>query len=1285
MTAPRQHLPRRVAWLAAAFAAALLVLLAGASPSPAATFDLLTSASPDRSAPATLHGHTARGSIHVFAAPDSGASLVRFWLDDPAMSRSPRKTEKTAPWDFAGSAKDDSALPFDTTTIADGPHTITAAVTLSGGGSEVIHASFTVANDAPRLTAAPAALSFTVDEGASTSAQALDVSMTDGSSVFYSANADAPWLGATPANGSTPGTLSVAVDASGLAAGMYTAAVTVTGPNLDVLSIPVTLQVRSATEPEPEPGGYVLLSSASPDRSAPVALDGRTASGDLHVFVGPEAGASLVRFWLDDPTMSGTPRKTEKTAPWDFMGSAADDSALPFDTTRLADGVHTITAVITLSAGGSEVVDAAFTVANDGPALAASPSSLSFAADEGGSTPSQTVDVTLTDGSTVPFSAADNASWLSVTVTDGSTPGRVSVAVDTAGLGAGTHTASVTVTSGSLDPVTVPITLQIAGEPVPEPEGFTLVTSGSPNRSAPVPLDGQTVEGSIHAFLTPEAGVRRVRFYLDDPQMARTPRKIESGAPYDFAGSASNGSALPFDTTTVDDGIHTITAAVELTAGGTEVVTSSFRIANEGPALDAAPGSLSFAAAPGDDVSPQTVDVAMSDGAAVPFTATDDASWLTVTPGSATTPRRLSVAVDPSGLGEGTRTAAVTVTSAGLDPLTIPVTLQVVDSLEPDQVHLSWTKEPSTTLTVVWRTWQTATPHVVEYRQAGASAWQTATGAARPSGTTGTLHEVTLEDLTPSTAYEYRVRGDGSAWSDVFTARTAPAPGPADFDAVYVADTGLVGRADGLATGTQQVVDEIAELDPDLVLLGGDYAYYNTDQRYGTLDNSIDAWFNQMQPVGSKSPMMVSYGNHETLLSERFEDWAPRFATPQGWDDRRAYSFDVGDVHFVSIFAVSDTGGLPSGQLQWIEDDIVAAKTAGARWVVPFFHVSPFAEGRNHPSNLQLRAQLGPLFERLGVKLAIASHDQAYERSYPLVGVPSNITRTSTGKRCYTSGDGVTWVKVSPGGKMSNKNGGFAQFATSTPPFWTADRNNTAHHYSRLRVSAEGSIKLDTFGVLGDGSAPVLVDSFEYRLGSCPPELRLDREQLNFEATGDGDTSEQTLSVEANGATDFTVEDDAPWLTVTPQDGTTPASLRVTTDSSGLAPGRHVAQITVSAEDATSAVATVVLNVHGIVMSTSPDRSSPVPLDGLTVAGRIYVFTLPHSGPTLVRFWLDDPTMSGTPRKTEKNGPWDFAGSAADDSALPFDASKLTPGEHTITAAVDLPGRSVVLHARFTR
>lgn len=379
----------------------------------------------------------------------------------------------------------------------------------------------------------------------------------------------------------------------------------------------------------------------------------------------------------------------------------------------------------------------------------------------------------------------------------------------------------------------------------------------------------------------------------------------------------------------------------------------------------------------------------------------------------------------------------------------------------------------------------TTTPSEVRYRAVGAPSWSVATGALRSSGTTGTLHEVTLSSLIPATEYEYQVRGDGGVWSDVFTVETAPPPGPASFDFAYLADTGIIGREDGLATGTAQVIEEITALRPTLVLGGGDYAYFNTDKRFGTLENTIDEWFNQMQPLVASSPMMPAYGNHEVGLDENLPAWTARFATPPGFNGSRAYSFDVGDTHFVSIFAVNGNKAISSAQLSWLEDDLAAARSAGQRWIVPFFHVSPFADGSSHPSNLELRAQLGPVFERYDVDVAISSHDQSFERTFPLVNVPVSNTPTSSSLSCYTKGDGVVWLKVSPGGKLSNKNGGFSQFQTFPPPPWTAARDDTMHHFLHVEISAAGSMTVTTYAVIGDGTPPIVVDTFRITAGSC--------------------------------------------------------------------------------------------------------------------------------------------------------------------------------------------------------
>ncbi len=402
----------------------------------------------------------------------------------------------------------------------------------------------------------------------------------------------------------------------------------------------------------------------------------------------------------------------------------------------------------------------------------------------------------------------------------------------------------------------------------------------------------------------------------------------------------------------------------------------------------------------------------------------------------------------------------------------------------PDQIHLAWTRDTSTTVTVLWRTIDPSVTSTVEYRRQGESAWRRATGGPRPSGTEGRLHEVLVQGLQPGTRYEYRVAGPVKTWSGVHSFITAPPPGK-PFEAVYVADTGLDGRLDGLSTGTREVVDEVAKLSPTVILWGGDAAYYNTDKRFGTLDKTIDYWFNMVMPFAVRAPMMPTYGNHEIFLKEGYLFWADRSPTPEGLDNRRYYSFDVGDVHFVSILAAdSESGAFPETVIRWIDADLEKARKAGRKWLVPYLHVAPFSDGSNHPSNMDYRKQLGPVFEKHGVRLVLTCHDQSYERTFPLRGVPDKIELTSKAKNCYGGSDGTVYLKVGPGGKQSNINGRFADFKTNPAPAHTAFRDNTAHHFAKL-FFAPDSVRVQIVAVLR-GKPAWVQDEFNYTLGACP-------------------------------------------------------------------------------------------------------------------------------------------------------------------------------------------------------
>ena len=133
--------------LASIFSVSLLPPIQSAA---VVNYQLSLSLSNDRSNPIPLQGETVSGKIYVFTSPDtevatSSSNRVLFYLDDMEMTGSPVQAERLAPFDFAGGSVE-VANSFDTNTIADGSHTITASLPLVGGSRTVVHATFTVAN-----------------------------------------------------------------------------------------------------------------------------------------------------------------------------------------------------------------------------------------------------------------------------------------------------------------------------------------------------------------------------------------------------------------------------------------------------------------------------------------------------------------------------------------------------------------------------------------------------------------------------------------------------------------------------------------------------------------------------------------------------------------------------------------------------------------------------------------------------------------------------------------------------------------------------------------------------------------------------------------------------------------------------------------------------------------------------------------------------------------------------------------------------------------------------------
>lgn len=114
--------------------------------------------------------------------------------------------------------------------------------------------------------------------------------------------------------------------------------------------------------------------------------------------------------------------------------------------------------------------------------------------------------------------------------------------------------------------------------PAPAPATGTIQWSAKPDRSGAKALDGATVSGTIHVTLTTEAqGVERVVWSVE----GKVHRDDDLFAPYDLV-PAGNGQSGAFDTKTLSNGSHKVSAVVHGIGGSTTTVSATFTVANQG-------------------------------------------------------------------------------------------------------------------------------------------------------------------------------------------------------------------------------------------------------------------------------------------------------------------------------------------------------------------------------------------------------------------------------------------------------------------------------------------------------------------------------------------------------------------------------------------------------------------------------------------------------------------------------------------------------------------------------
>jgi uncharacterized protein (TIGR03437 family) len=205
--------------------------------------------------PATLL--TLNPSKLSITLPNTGINTVQQAITvtagaTPAHVTAVAQTADNGGWLLVSPASADTPATLTVTINAAGlaPGTYNGAITITpaGGAGQSVAVTLTVTLPA-RLTVAPTSLSFSYQVGAAApTAKTLDVGATIGNTTFVAGaktDSDSKWLTVSPISATSPATLAVSVNPTGLAPGSYSGTITLTSadPAYPPVTVPVTLTV----------------------------------------------------------------------------------------------------------------------------------------------------------------------------------------------------------------------------------------------------------------------------------------------------------------------------------------------------------------------------------------------------------------------------------------------------------------------------------------------------------------------------------------------------------------------------------------------------------------------------------------------------------------------------------------------------------------------------------------------------------------------------------------------------------------------------------------------------------------------------------------------------------------------------------------------------------------------------------------------------------------------------------------------------------------------------------
>ena len=259
-----------------------------------------------------------------------------------------------------------------------------------------------------------------------------------------------------------------------------------------------------------------------------------------------------------------------------------------------------------------------------------------------------------------------------------------------------------------------------------------------------------------------------------------------------------------------------------------------------------------------------------------------------------------------------------------------------------------------------------------------------------------TNHEVNITDLNPSTIYYYSIGYTGAdltTGSSQIYFKTNPIQGAkGDYKFWVIGDAGTA------AAGQRDARDGFLQYTNNTPIDGwiwlGDNAYEGgKDNEYQANVFSNNTYENELKRV----VVWPAPGNHDYNNNIPFSPdpaYYDIFTLPTQAEagglasgTEKYYSYNIGNVHFLSIDSYDEGRDATDPMAQWIANDL-AANTQP--WVIAYWHHPPYTKGSHNSDNsnfldgelVDMRENILPILENGGVDLVLNGHSHCYERSF---------------------------------------------------------------------------------------------------------------------------------------------------------------------------------------------------------------------------------------------------------------------------------------------------------------